>query len=57
MTFADSGSVSSWASEAVGQMQATGIMNGVGNNMFSPKYPYTREQSIITVLRLYNAVK
>jgi hypothetical protein len=40
-----------------GQMQATGIMGGVGNNTFAPKDPYTREQSIITIMRLYDVVK
>lgn len=56
-TFADSASVSSWAADAVGQMQASGIMGGVGNNTFSPKAPYTREQSVITILRLFNEVR
>jgi len=51
-TFADNAQVSSWALEAVGQMQATGIMGGVGNNRFAPQGPYTREQSIITIMRL-----
>ena len=36
-TFTDKGSVSTWALSAVGQMQATGIMGGVGNNTFAPK--------------------
>jgi len=56
-TFADTGSLSSWAVEPVGQMQATGVMTGVGENTFAPKSDYTREQSIITILRLYNLVK
>ena len=55
-TFSDSGSVSDWATAAVGQMQSAGIMGGVGNNMFSPKGDYTREQSIVTMLRLSNYV-
>ena len=50
--FADADSVSPWAAEAVGQMQAGGVMNGTGDNQFSPKGEYTREQSIITMLRL-----
>lgn len=28
-------------------------MAGVGNNQFKPQDPYSREQSIITMLRLY----
>jgi hypothetical protein len=56
-TFGDNGSISSWAVEAVGQVQAAEIMGGVGNNMFSPQGAYTKEQSIITILRLFNFVK
>jgi len=55
-TFKDSGSVSSWAVDGVGQMQAAGIMSGTGDNYFSPLQPYTNEQSIMTILRLYDAV-
>ena len=55
-TFADNAKVSSWAVEAVGQMQASGIMDGVGNNNFSPSGDYTREQSIITILRLFDVL-
>jgi hypothetical protein len=54
--FADNGDISLWAADAVGQMQATRIMQGVGGNRFAPKDSYTREQSIITILRLYNFV-
>ena len=37
-------------------MQAREIMSGMGNNMFSPRGAYTLEQSIITMLRLYELV-
>lgn len=56
-TFSDNASISSWAIEAVGQMQVTNIMSGVGDNTFSPQTDYTREQSIVTLLRLYDTVK
>lgn len=56
-TFADNASISSWAADAVGQMQGSGVMGGVGNNTFSPQGSYTREQSIVTTLRLYEIVK
>ena len=56
-SFADNGELSSWAAESVGQIQAAGIMDGVGDNTFAPKEPYTREQSIITILRLFDTVK
>jgi len=56
-SFADVGTISGYALDAVGQVQAAGIMTGKDNNMFAPKDPYPREQSIITMLRLYNIVK
>ena len=56
-TFSDNAAVSSWAFESVGQVQTVGIMGGIGNNTFAPKDPYTREQSIITMIRLWNIVK
>ena len=55
-TFADNGDIPSWAFEGVGQVQAAGIMTGVGGNRFAPGDPYTREQSIITMIRLFNIV-
>lgn len=55
--FVDRLTISSWAVLAVGQVQAAGIMSGVGNNQFSPTTNYTKEQSIITMLRLFNVVK
>ena len=51
--FADSSSVSSWAADAVAKMENSGIMTGVGNNRFDPQGPYSREQSIMTMYRLY----
>lgn len=51
--FSDASSVSSWAADAVAKMETSGIMTGVGNNQFKPKDPYSREQSIITMLRMY----
>lgn len=56
-SFSDNTSISSWAYDAVGQMQGSGIMSGVGSNTFSPQGAYTREQSIATMLRLYEIVK
>lgn len=55
--FSDTANISSWAVESVGQVQAVGIMSGVGNNLFDPSGKYTREQSIITMLRLFNVVR
>lgn len=33
------------------------VMNGTGSSTFSPNANYTREQSIMTMIRLYNALK
>jgi hypothetical protein len=55
--FNDNGSISSWALEAVGQIQAAGIMGGVGNNTFDPQGAYTREQSIVTIQRMYGVLQ
>ena len=51
--FADASSVSSWAADAVAKMENSGIMAGVGNNQFKPQDSYSREQSIMTMFRLY----
>jgi len=56
VTFADSNEISSWALSAVGQMNRAGIMSGVGNNKFSPQGHFTIEQSIVTIMRLYDIV-
>ena len=50
--FADSTDIMYWALESVGQVQAAGVMSGVEGNRFAPAGAYTREQSIITMLRL-----
>jgi len=57
LLFSDSDSVSPWAAEAVSQVQAAGIMGSVGNDMFSPKGGFTREQSIVALQRLYELIK
>ncbi len=56
-TFDDNGSVAGWASAAVGQMQLSGIMSGTGNNQFSPQQSYTREQSVVTIVRMCELLK
>lgn len=55
--FADNGKISDWAIDAVGQMQAANIMNGIENNQFDPAGDYTREQSIVTIMRMYDYIK
>ncbi|MCL2367110.1 MAG: S-layer homology domain-containing protein [Oscillospiraceae bacterium] len=55
--FDDNQDISDWAILAVGHMQAREIMGGTGNNMFSPGDAYTREQSIVTILRLFELIQ
>ena len=49
-SFADNGKMSGWAVSFVGKVQAAGLMSGKSNNNFDPKGPYTREQSITTIM-------
>lgn len=56
-SFADSAAIASWAAGAVGQVQAAGVMQGTGGGNFTPQGSYTREQSILTILRLYQLLK
>ena len=51
----DSQDISEWASESVQVMSNLGFMNGVGENKFAPKDNYTTEQSITTLIRMYDA--
>lgn len=59
LTFVDERDISDWAKDAVAAVSAmqtadgTMVMQGTGNRMFSPRGTYTREQSILTVYRLY----
>lgn len=55
--FADDSKIASWAKSSVGFVSNEGIMVGMGNNIFNPKGTYTRQQAIVTVLRLFNCVK
>lgn len=54
-TFADDDSISHWAKEDVYAINALGIMQGIGENVFAPLDGYTVEQAIITFWRLYNS--
>jgi len=51
--------ISSWAVLDVEQVYAAGIMGSVDNgiSVFAPQQPYTREQSIVTIMRLFDMVK
>ena len=54
--YADENTISQWAKEGVYFCNANGIMSGTGNNHFSPKKSYSREMSIVTIMRLYKLV-
>ncbi len=54
--FSDKANIGAWAMPAVNFVASHGIMGGVGDNKFSPQTYYTREQSIITSLRLFDAL-
>lgn len=51
----DSNDISEWASDSIQIMSNLGFMNGVGENRFAPKDNYTTEQSITTLIRIYDA--
>lgn len=55
--FSDNKKIAKWAYDAVGQVQAAGIMNGVDGNKFSSQGSYTREQSILTMNRMLEYTK
>lgn len=57
VSFADADDISSWASTAVGKVSEAQVMSGVGNNRFAPKDSYVREQSMVTMLRVFEATK
>lgn len=55
--FADNSSIASWAKTSVDFVFMYDIMNGTGNNNFSPKGTYTRQQAYMTITRLNNALE
>lgn len=55
-SYSDDENIGEWAKPAVYQMKKSKIMSGVGGNIFAPKNQYTNEQSIATILRLYDMI-
>jgi hypothetical protein len=45
--FSDYDTISSWAREAVGYLYSIEVINGVGDNQFSPKENTSREEAIV----------
>lgn len=56
VAFADQPEVADWAADALGFVVDKGIMNGTGDNRFTPLGMYTREQSYVTLIRLYDVL-
>ncbi len=59
VTFADSDSIYAWAVPFVSYVNSVGVMKGTSTTTppnFSPVRTYSREQSILTVLRLFQMV-
>jgi len=56
-SFADNNSISHWAADAVGRVQVTEVMIGLGDNRFAPQGGYTREQAIVTMMRLFHVTR
>jgi len=60
-TFADSAEFPSWSAAAIDFVSASvnaegrRVMGGVENNKFAPKGNYTKEQSVLTIYRLFTA--
>ena len=54
LSFSDSGKISEWAREDVAAMTSLGVFRGMGDGTFAPKGAYTREQCVLTALRLRN---
>lgn len=54
INYSDANLIGPWAKEAVTLMSNHHIMNGTDTSTFSPDLHYTREQCIVTFLRLYN---
>ena len=54
-TFTDAGQVADWALDSAEAMWALGVMGGTGDGLFTPLGLYTREQCIVTFLRLWQS--
>ena len=64
VSFADASAIAGWAQDGVAFISACQdptnskrVMGGTGNGKFSPVGNYTREQSVMTLIRLYHAAK
>lgn len=51
--FRDGYKIQSWAQESINYCYMYGIMQGTDNNLFDVNGTYSREQAIVTIMRLY----
>ena len=56
VTFADGADIADYAKEAVGALCSAGIINGTGDNCFSPLETVTRAQAAKIAYELMNAI-
>lgn len=54
LAFKDRDQIADWAADSVAVLSDWGVMNGTGQDLFSPEGTYTREQCIVSFLRLYH---
>ncbi|MDR0937136.1 MAG: carboxypeptidase-like regulatory domain-containing protein [Oscillospiraceae bacterium] len=52
----DAGAISAWAAQSANDLYNHGVISGTSTAslVFSPKVPYTHEQSIVTLVKLWN---
>jgi len=55
--FTDSHEIAAWAVESIDSIVSAGIMGGVDDYRFAPRQTYTREQSIVSIMRLFTHVQ
>ncbi|MDR1739183.1 MAG: S-layer homology domain-containing protein [Bacteroidales bacterium] len=55
--FKDNNTIADWARNYVGKIQETGIMSGDEQNRFNPLNKYTREQSLVTLIRIWDSIE
>ena len=55
--FADLSQIGAWARDSVAVCKALGVMQGTSDTTFDPRSPYTREQCVVTILRLFKTAQ
>lgn len=55
--FSDNAEISTWAKESVSYLYGIGVVNGVGDNLFSPRSDTSREEAVVLANRMNERVK